>query len=104
MSQFDHGLANQLMGAIRGCLPVRMSALHLCHPPVFFQLIFPILKVLMGSRLRKRMLIHYGSNEHVLKRLETKFGMPRTKLPTELGGSVTLDHEKWLEERKKAGK
>jgi CRAL/TRIO domain len=104
LAQFDRSLANQLMGSIRGCLPVRMSAMHLCHPPAFFQVIFPIMKLLMGARLRKRVQIHFGTTEHVLGRLESKFGLSRTKLPSELGGSVLLDHEKWLDNRKKEGK
>jgi hypothetical protein len=99
LAQFDRNLAKQVMGGIKGCLPVRLTALHVCHPPAFFQIVFPILKLLFGTRLRERIQIHYGSQEHVLERLETKFGLSRTKLPRDLGGSVTLDHHKWLDDR-----
>jgi hypothetical protein len=99
LGQFNRELSKTIMGSIRGCLPLRLSALHMCHPPAVFQIIFPVIKALMGARLRKRINIHFGSQEHVLERLETEFGLHRDKLPTDLGGSTTLDHDKWIEDR-----
>lgn len=100
-SQVDRNLQQHIIGSLRGCIPMRMSAMHMCHPPSFFRLVFPIIKVFMGERLRKRMNLHSGSNEHVLSRLEDKFGLSRDKLPSELGGGIELDHMTWLEQRRK---
>ena len=100
LAQFDRNLAKHVIGSIRGCLPLRLSAVHFCPPPAFFQVIFPVIKLLFGERLRKRINIFFGSQEHVLQRLEQKHGLSRQKLPTELGGSTELDHAKWVEDRR----
>lgn len=80
-----------------------MSAFHVCHPPTFFRLVFPILKLFLGERLRKRIRIHSGSEEDVLKDLE-KFGLTKDVLPSELGGDIVLDYQAWLASRLAAGK
>lgn len=98
-SQLDRTLMRNVTSSIRGCIPVRLSAIHLCHPPSFFQLVFPIIKFFLGERLRQRINVHGGSHEHVLNRLEQKFGLTRDKLPTEIGGEVVLDHDAWLDQR-----
>jgi hypothetical protein len=98
-SQFDRTLVKMMMRSVKGQLPVRLAAIHMCHPPAAFQVIFPFLKILLGERLRKRFKVHGGSEEKVLERL-AQFGLERTNLPTELGGQIVLDHEGWLEDRK----
>ena len=103
-AQFDKKLARQFIGSIQGCLPVRLSAFHLCHPPTFFRIIFPIVKMFMSERTKKRLNVHAGSFEDVLQRLETKYGLTKADLPTEIGGERELDVKAWLAEREKAEK
>ena len=66
-------------------------------------MIFPILKLFLGERLRKRIRIHAGSEEAVQKDMDN-FGLTKDTLPSDLGGDIVLDHKKWLKERLAAGK
>jgi len=102
-AQFNRKLAKMNAESIKGCIPIRLSAIHICHPPVVFDLIFPVVKVLMGSKLRKKIQLNSGSEEKVLEKFEQKFGMKRNDLPTELGGSLVLDQDQWLDERRRNG-
>lgn len=61
-SQLDRKLMKLNVASIRGCLPVRIAAFHVCNPPFFFEIVFSIAKVLMGERLRKRVKIHSDGN------------------------------------------
>jgi hypothetical protein len=103
LSQMDRALAKLNIDSLKGCLPIRLSAMHLCHPPTFFQIIFPFVKMLMGERLRKRLKVHAGKNEVVLKKLET-FGLTSDKVPTDIGGKLILNHKDWLAKRNDLGK
>lgn len=102
-SDFNRELGSEITASIKGCLPVRLSAFVINHPPYFFRFIFPILKLFLGERLRKRIRVNAGSDEHVLQDLD-KLGIPKSSVPTELGGEVVLDHQGWLKERQSAGK
>jgi len=99
-SQFDRKRMTMMIESIKGALPVRISAFHLCHPPVFFEIVFPIVKLLMGKKLRKKIKIHSGSDEKVLEKLVKKYSFDKASLPSEIGGDLILDHDKWLEDRK----
>lgn len=100
LKQFDRGLSQMIISSIKGKLPLRLSGIHFCHPPMFMSIIFPIVKLFLGERLRKRIHVHSGSDEQVLHSLE-KFGLNVFDLPTELSGQVSLDPEGWLEERER---
>jgi len=102
-SQFDRKMTKMNMGSIRGCLPMRVAAIHICHPPWFFEIIFAIAKIFLGERLRKRVKVHTGSEEGVIDTLEKKFGIDRVKLPSQMGGGNDLDHMDWLEKRRSSG-
>lgn len=101
--QFDRKLGKMNVDSIRGFLPVRVSAFHICHPPAFFRIIFPVMKLLMGEKLRKRVKPHYGEEVTVVKMLGEKYGIPQKIVPTELGGELVLENEKWLQNRQKIG-
>lgn len=103
-SKPDFELEKKQVGALRGSIPIRIGAIHICHPPWFFELVWPVFKLMIGSVLRKRVNIHSAKDEKILGNLESKFGIPKEKIPTDMsGGALQLDHMAWLEERRKAG-
>ena len=102
-AQFNRKLVQMNGESIKGCIPIRLSAVHICHPPVFFDLIFPIIKLIMGAKLRKKIKVNSGSDEKIVKKMENQFGITSDKLPTEMGGTLVLDHEQWLKERLENG-
>lgn len=103
LANMNRKLAQMNADTIKGCVPIRISSIQICHPPKIFDLIFPIIKAIMGPHLRKKVQLNSGSDENVLKRLNDEFGISSEKLPTEMGGGLVIDHEKWLDERKEAG-
>jgi hypothetical protein len=102
LSQIDRPLIKMNIESVKGCIPVRQSVIHICHPPSFVSLLLPILKVFMGERLRKRLQLHSGSTEKVLKHIAA-FGLPKKSMPTDLGGDAVVDHLRWLEHRRISG-
>eukprot|EP00970_Alexandrium_tamarense_P000444 scaffold59_cov114-Alexandrium_tamarense.AAC.3 len=84
--------------SLSGCIPVRLGGFHICHPPWFFgKVAFPLMKLVMRERMRKRVRVHVGSEEKVLKELE-EVGMGREVLPSEIGGDVVLDNDGWMQD------
>lgn len=98
-AQFNPTLAKLFAESFKGCIPIRLSALHFCHLPTIFDLIFPFLKMLMGSHLRKKIYLNSGEKSRVLDLFEEKFGISKQHLPIEIGGSLVLNQEKWIKER-----
>ncbi len=90
LSHVDRKLLKMNMESMTGCIPIRLGALHICHPPWFFsKIVFPIIKIVVSERIRKRVRIHSGSKEDVLKELEG-FGLSKKDLPVDIGGEVVL--------------
>lgn len=102
--QFDRYLVRQMLASVQGCLPVRFSAFHICHPGRFFRVLFPIAQVFMTKRTKKRILVHAGTFEHVLDQMLSRFGFDKADLPSEIGGERKLDVKMWLAERERQRK
>lgn len=95
----DHELCRVVALSVTGCIPVRLSGIHGCYPPAVFWILFPIIKVLLGERLGKRIKIHSGAKKRVHAEL-TKYLMPIHVVPSQLGGQLELDNAAWIEERR----
>lgn len=102
-SQFDRSIGKLFMASMSGALPIRVAAIHIVHPPSFINLILPLVKLFMPERMRKRIRFHNGSEEVVLANLKEKFGLSSETLPKQVGGSLTLDHKAWLNQRRESG-
>jgi len=98
-SHFDSSVGKHMVSCLKGALPIRLSAVHILHPPSFATYIFPVIKLFMPERMRQRIRFHSGSDDEVLQELENTFGLTRAMLPKEVGGDVSLDHDEWLKSR-----
>lgn len=98
MSQLDRQLMKINAESIKSCIPLRLAAVHLCHPPVFMHIILDIMRLFLGKRLRQRIRVHSGSDEKVLQHLE-EYGLPKDLIPTPLGGNVVVDPSGWVDQR-----
>ena len=104
LSQFDSKLDQMIVESVKGYLPIRISCIAICHPPSFFRIIWPIVRVFLGSRLRKRVHVFGGSDDSVVKKLEALLKLSPDQIPELIGGKLKLNHLAWLEERRAAGK
>ena len=93
--QFDRIQAKLFISSIRDALPLNMVCLHICHAPTFFNVVYPMLKFLMGKEMRLRVKIHSGSDETILQELE-QFGIQRNVILKSMGGRYEIQIEKWL--------
>ena len=90
ISMVDRKLMKMNMESISGCLPIRVGGFHIVQPPWFFaKIVFPIMKVVMPERMRKRVRLHSGSEEKILEELKT-FGMDKSVHPVRLEGMLYL--------------
>lgn len=90
---FSRETVKLILDSIQNAIPVRMGGLYICNAGIMFGIIFPIIKVFMSSKLRKR-FVSIGTKVETLKSL-----FPTTSIPTELGGELLWtqeDHYKWL--------
>jgi CRAL/TRIO domain len=99
----DPTFTRMCVSSLQGCIPIRLSAFHGCHPPTLYRLAASIFLLLIGDRLRKRVLPHAGTNEHVIAILERKYHIPRDLIPVDMGGNLTLDVQGWLAQRQASG-
>mmetsp|Transcript_13625 Transcript_13625/g.39000 ORF Transcript_13625/g.39000 Transcript_13625/m.39000 type:complete len:243 (+) Transcript_13625:111-839(+) len=100
--QFDFRQFEITTASLKGDLPIRISAIHICNPPIFkHMVVLPIIKfMLLSKTTRRRLNVHRdGDQMQIMHKLEDKFGFDRHDLPSDLGGSLILDHIGWLKER-----
>ncbi|KAL7526693.1 hypothetical protein ACHAXR_001604, partial [Thalassiosira sp. AJA248-18] len=103
ISVVDRKLMKLNMESMSGCLPIRIGGFHVCHPPWFFgKIVFPLMKLIMPDRMRKRVKVHVGTEDSVLNKLK-EFGLSREVLPSEIGGDVILDTDSWIQDMKSRG-
>lgn len=100
----DTSLSKLVSGAMSGVLPLRLSGIHIVHPPYFVNLVLPAIQFFMPERMQQRIQFHSGDKEAVIAKLEETYGLTPSALPTLMGGTLELDHAKWLESRRQEGK
>jgi hypothetical protein len=61
MSYLDRKLMKMNVESLSGCIPVRLGGFHICHLPWFFgKVAFPLMKLVMPERMRKRVRVMWG--------------------------------------------
>ena len=89
----------QFLGQLADVMPIHMRSGHICHPsPTFYYVIYPVLRMFMGRKWRLRTRLHYGDAEAILRELDT-YGLPRARVPTEIGGTFVLNLPRWVGEQ-----
>jgi hypothetical protein len=102
--KFNRKLSRYSMALFRDCLPIKLRAIHICgahiRVPPPLQFILPVVKFIAGKHIRRRMLLHTGSDNTVIMGL-TKYGLTRSIIPCEVGGDYHWQafHAEWLANR-----
>lgn len=55
--------------------------------------------MLSPTEIKDNIVVHFGTETHVLQCM-ADYLLPADRLPTELGGRIELDYEKWISDRK----
>lgn len=87
-NQLESGIRNFLTKALKHCLPIRVRHAYIANAPTFFnKIVWPIIKHLFGSKMRKLISCIGSDHEQVLKVL------PPECVPEGMGGRRPLDKE-----------
>lgn len=87
----------------KGAIPIRLSAVHGCHIPLCYSFLMAFLLLFVDTRVRKRIFVHNGTDEQVLKLLENQYQISAEHVPTIMGGKLHLDIHAWLASRRASG-
>lgn len=81
--------------------PVKVTACHCCIAPWFMvRIVKPLLNALRDKQSRSSTLIH--DPESHMPEVLSNYGILKEMLPTEMGGTVQLDHAEWISNRRAA--
>ena len=97
-SNFSWETAQYLKGLYSTVMPIKMRSCHISHPSnVLYYGIYPMLKGVIGREMRLRWKLYPSStiDEELMDKLET-FGIPRSRLPVDIGGDLRLDFEQFI--------
>ena len=97
--QCSRALVRQHVNLFETVLPIRISAVHICHPSKFmFYIFLPVVKFFLPKEVRLRIKIHYGDEEKILRELDG-FCLPRDRVPDSLGGNLHYNMNQWVLDR-----
>ena len=98
LDQFDHSLWTAIAESCKKSLPVRWRSTHIVHPNRFFSIVHPVFMSSLPKEVQDRVVVHSGTKMKVLANL-LRYCLPWDRIPSDIGGCVDLDFEKWLSER-----
>lgn len=85
-SNLDIQIPHAIVQALSNCMPVRISQFFIINPPYIAQLIIPVVKMLLSTKLSQRMNIITD-----ISSLQQDFQIPSVCLPEALGGTITRE-------------
>ncbi|XP_060525616.1 tyrosine-protein phosphatase non-receptor type 9-like [Cylas formicarius] len=88
-SNFDYDLSQKILTMLKGGYPAKLKKVLIVTAPLWFKAPFKILRLFVREKLRER--VYTVSVAQLLAHI------PRESLPAQLGGSLVLDHDGWLE-------
>jgi hypothetical protein len=91
-ANFSRETVKKILDAVQNAVPVRIAGMYLCNLGLMFKVIFPIVRMFMKEKMRKRM----NKIDHEDDLL--KF-FPQSTLPTDLNGDLSNDHEAFVQAR-----
>lgn len=97
-SNFSWETAQYLKGLYSTVMPIKMRSCHIAHPSsVLYYGIYPFLKGVIGRDMRLRWKLYPTSttDEELMDQLTT-YGIPRSRLPVDIGGDLRLDFEQFI--------
>jgi len=97
-SNFSWDTASYLQGLYSTVMPIKMRSCHITHPSdTLSYSLYPKLKGIIGRDMRLRWKIYPKSttDEELMEQLAS-YGIPRTRLPVEIGGELRLDFEQFI--------
>ena len=97
-SNFSWETAQYLKDLYSTVMPIKMRSCHIAHPSsILYYGIYPLLKGVIGRDMRLRWKLYPTSttNEELMDQLTT-YGIPRSRLPVDIGGDLRLDFEQFL--------
>lgn len=97
--QIDRDLIVKGTAIIGTVMPLRWRGFHICHPCPSYNKYFPLVKMLAPRDMKDSIVVHFGTDDHVLQCME-KASIPADRLPTGMGGTGDVDYTKWLSDRK----
>jgi hypothetical protein len=77
------------------CWPVKLLAIHVCCPSMFgFRLVKPFIYTLQDKHMRSRLVTHDVPDSL------SSYGIQKSMLPAEMGGTVQLNPSNWIANRR----
>lgn len=97
---YDPKMHDAIALYLKTCWPVKMTASHICCPPrIPIKVLKPIMHFMLGKEMRTRVLIH-DVPEHEIAQVLSRFGILNDMLPIHMGGTIRLDQQQWMAERR----
>lgn len=87
-SNFDYDLSQKILTLLKGGYPAKLKKVLIVTAPLWFKAPFKILRLFVREKLRERV--------YTVSVAQLSSHIPRDSLPTQLGGSLNLDHNGWL--------
>lgn len=85
------------------CWPIKLIANHLVRAPtMILRFAKPIIHSFVSKEFRTRTLSHNAVTERDILHVLWSYGLQEEMLPTQMGGSIVLDQEEWIANRRAA--
>jgi hypothetical protein len=96
----DRNFASKMSYYSHHAWPIGAMPSHACCPDLaLLRFVKPILYALLDRFHRSRLVLHDVAESEILEVL-SQYGLEKAMLPTQMGGNVELNLEKWIANRR----